>query len=232
MSGCAMRTTKARNWDGSPWSCACRDRSADYRQRGVAGSSDFDAPDLNAGAVGRPAARAPWHATCLRLDELPRAAPPTPLRPHSRAAPRRAAACCRRWWPSCWAFDWNWCRPLIRHYVMSHSGRSIEFDDLKVHWRHGLDPTIEFRGLTIQNAPWAASKAAVHPRGPHRGDAVVAQPRLRHGRRRPDRAGGRPGRHGTPGRRRAQLAHHASRRPRPAARARAGARRAPQHAAH
>ncbi|MEO5686238.1 MAG: AsmA family protein [Burkholderiaceae bacterium] len=58
-----------------------------------------------------------------------------------------------------WAFDWNWCRPLIRHYVMSHSGRSFEFDDLQVHWRHGLDPTIEFRGLTIQNAPWAASKA-------------------------------------------------------------------------
>ena len=58
-----------------------------------------------------------------------------------------------------WAFDWNWCRPLIRHYVMSHSGRSIEFDDLKVRLRDGLDPMIEFRGLTIQNAPWAASKA-------------------------------------------------------------------------
>ena len=55
-------------------------------------------------------------------------------------------------------FDWNWCRPLIRHYVMSHSGRSIEFDDLKVHLRDGLDPTIEFHGLTIQNAPWAQSK--------------------------------------------------------------------------
>jgi uncharacterized protein involved in outer membrane biogenesis len=58
-----------------------------------------------------------------------------------------------------WAFDWTWCRPLIRHYVMSKSGRSVAFDDLQVHWRHGLDPTIELRGLTIQNAPWAASKA-------------------------------------------------------------------------
>ena len=56
-------------------------------------------------------------------------------------------------------FDWNWCRPLIRHYVMSHSGRDIRFDDLQVHWRDGLDPTIEFRGLTIENAPWAASHA-------------------------------------------------------------------------
>ena len=55
-------------------------------------------------------------------------------------------------------FDWNWCRPLIRHYVMSHSGRDIRFDDLQVRWRNGLDPTIEFRGLTIENAPWAASR--------------------------------------------------------------------------
>lgn len=58
-----------------------------------------------------------------------------------------------------WAFDWNWCRPLIRHYVMSRSQRSFDFDDMQVHFRDGLDPTIEFRGLTIQNAPWAASKA-------------------------------------------------------------------------
>src|SRR4051812_30722990 len=56
------------------------------------------------------------------------------------------------------AFDWNWCRPLIRHYVMSHLGRDIRFDDPDVHWRHGLDPTIEFHGLTIENAPWAASR--------------------------------------------------------------------------
>jgi len=59
----------------------------------------------------------------------------------------------------CWAFDWNWCRPLIHHFVMSRSGRSVEFDDMQVHFRDGLDPTIEFRGLTIQNTPWAASKA-------------------------------------------------------------------------
>lgn len=57
------------------------------------------------------------------------------------------------------AFDWNWCRPWIRHYVMSHSGRAFDFDDMKVHFRHGLDPTIEFRNLTIQNAPWAESRA-------------------------------------------------------------------------
>ena len=59
----------------------------------------------------------------------------------------------------CWAFDWNWCRPLIQHHVMSHSGRRLDFQDMKVHFDHGLDPTIEFRGLVIENAPWAATKA-------------------------------------------------------------------------
>ena len=57
------------------------------------------------------------------------------------------------------AFDWNWLRPLIQHHVMARSGRSLQFDDLKVRFRDGLDPTFEFRGLVIQNAPWAASKA-------------------------------------------------------------------------
>ena len=59
----------------------------------------------------------------------------------------------------CTVFDWNWCRPLIHHYVMSRSGRSFDFDDMKVRFSEGLDPTIEFRGLTIQNAPWASTKA-------------------------------------------------------------------------
>ncbi len=57
------------------------------------------------------------------------------------------------------AFDWNWLRPALRHYVMSRSGRALDCDDLQVHFRHGLDPTIELRNLTIQNAPWAASRA-------------------------------------------------------------------------
>ncbi len=57
-----------------------------------------------------------------------------------------------------WAFDWNWFRPAIRHYVMSHSGRRFDCDDLKVSFHGSLDPTIEMRNLFIQNATWAASK--------------------------------------------------------------------------
>jgi uncharacterized protein involved in outer membrane biogenesis len=57
------------------------------------------------------------------------------------------------------AFDGNWLRPLIQHHVMARSGRSVQFDDLKIRFRDGLDPTFEFRGLVVQNAPWAASKA-------------------------------------------------------------------------
>ena len=84
---------------------------------------------------------------------------PAPARPPRRfRALRVALAVLLALAAFCWAFDWNWCRPLIQHYVMSRSGRSFAFDDLQVHWRDGLDPTIEFRGLVIQNAPWAASK--------------------------------------------------------------------------
>ena len=80
------------------------------------------------------------------------------LLPHSRVA-RIALGVLVGLAVFAWAFDWNWCRPLIRHYVMSHSGRNFEFDDLEVSLRDGLDPRIEFRGLVIQNAPLAASKA-------------------------------------------------------------------------
>ena len=79
------------------------------------------------------------------------------LRPHSHAG-RIALAALAALVVFFWAFDWNWCRPLIRHYVMSRSGRSFEFDDMRVRLRDGLDPTIEFRGLTIQNAPWASER--------------------------------------------------------------------------
>lgn len=51
--------------------------------------------------------------------------------------------------------DARWLRPLIRHHVAERSQRQIDFEGL----RFGLTPTFEprviFRGLYIQNAPWA-----------------------------------------------------------------------------
>jgi uncharacterized protein involved in outer membrane biogenesis len=60
-----------------------------------------------------------------------------------------------------WAFDWTWCRPLIRYCVAERSGRSIDFDELHVGLSRSFDPTVQFRGLLIQNAPWASSRPFV-----------------------------------------------------------------------
>ncbi|MEP6504182.1 MAG: AsmA family protein [Betaproteobacteria bacterium] len=88
----------------------------------------------------------------------PESAPDRPrrLRPRSRAG-RVALAMLLLLVALVWAFDWNWCRPLLKHYVESHSGRSFECADLQVRF-DGLDPTVTLRGVKIQNAPWAASK--------------------------------------------------------------------------
>ena len=90
---------------------------------------------------------------------LPRSASSSPAAPRRFRALRVGLVVVLALVALCWAFDWNWCRPLIQHYVMSRSQRRVDFDDLRVHFRHGLDPTIELRGLTIQNAPWAATQA-------------------------------------------------------------------------
>ena len=90
---------------------------------------------------------------------LPRSAPTSPRPPRRRWAGRLLLAVLAALVVLALAFDANWLRPLIRHHVMARSGRSVQFDDLKIRFRDGLDPTFEFRGLVIQNAPWAASKA-------------------------------------------------------------------------
>ncbi len=156
---------------------ADRGRSADYRQRRAAGSSDLFAQDAfrrtpdGWRADSRQAAFRPARLRCAPPTPTARRVPcrrmrlasgsaPPPARPPRRSrALRIALGVLLALAAVCWAFDWNWCRPLIQHFVMSRSGRSIAFDDMKVHFRHGLDPTIEFHGLTIQNAPWAASRA-------------------------------------------------------------------------
>lgn len=58
-------------------------------------------------------------------------------------------------------FDWTWTRPVIQRQVMAWSGRSIDFDKLKLGLNAALEPTVELTGLRIQNAPWAADRPFV-----------------------------------------------------------------------
>ena len=94
-----------------------------------------------------------------RMRLLSRPASTSPRPPRRRRAGWVALAVLAAFAALGVAFDEVWLRPLIQHHVMARSGRSVQFDDLKLRFRDGLDPTFEFRGLVIQNAPWAASKA-------------------------------------------------------------------------
>jgi hypothetical protein len=47
---------------------------------------------------------------------------------------------------------------------MSHSGRRFEFERLRLRLDGSLDPTVEFTGLAIENAPWAAPRPLVRAR--------------------------------------------------------------------
>lgn len=60
-----------------------------------------------------------------------------------------------------WVFNWTWLRPLIRYTVAERSGRSIDFDEMHIGLDRFLDPTVQLRGLLIQNATWAASRPLV-----------------------------------------------------------------------
>ncbi len=87
----------------------------------------------------------------------PAPSPPTGTRPRSRAG-RVALVLLGVLVAFVLAFDWDWCRPLLKHYVESHSGRRFDASRLQVRFDHGLDPTITLQDLRIDNAPWAASK--------------------------------------------------------------------------
>jgi uncharacterized protein involved in outer membrane biogenesis len=55
------------------------------------------------------------------------------------------------------AFDEVWLRPLIQSYVRQHSGRRFDFEALQVGLDRTLRPTLRFKNLNVQNAPWASS---------------------------------------------------------------------------
>jgi uncharacterized protein involved in outer membrane biogenesis len=55
-------------------------------------------------------------------------------------------------------FDWTWFRPVIQHFIHERSGRNITFDHLRLGLTPDLDPLVEFRGLRVENAAWAAQR--------------------------------------------------------------------------
>ena len=60
-----------------------------------------------------------------------------------------------------WAFEWTWFKPLIQYGIAERSGRRVDFDALHIGLSRSLDPTVELRGLSIQNAAWAADRPFV-----------------------------------------------------------------------
>ncbi len=58
-------------------------------------------------------------------------------------------------------FDWTWFRPLIQDYVHERSGRNVTFDHLRLGLTPAWDPLVEFRGLRVDNAPWADKRPMV-----------------------------------------------------------------------
>ena len=57
-----------------------------------------------------------------------------------------------------WAFDWNWFRPRLEHYLAEKSQRSVRIGDLHLSLSAAFDPTLRLRGVRIENAPWADAR--------------------------------------------------------------------------
>ena len=56
-------------------------------------------------------------------------------------------------------FDWNWLRPPLERYLSHTSGRSVRAADLHLSLDAALRPVVRLRGVRIDNAPWADTKA-------------------------------------------------------------------------
>ena len=55
----------------------------------------------------------------------------------------------------------TWLRPLLQHHVQARSQRHVHFDELRFGLSRDLQPTVRFRGLRIDNAPWADRRPMV-----------------------------------------------------------------------
>lgn len=58
-------------------------------------------------------------------------------------------------------FEATWLRPLLQRHVLAHSQRNLHFDSLRLGLSGDLQPTARFRGVRIDNAPWADRRPMV-----------------------------------------------------------------------
>lgn len=55
----------------------------------------------------------------------------------------------------------TWLRPLVQRHVQARSQRHVHFDELRFGLSRDLLPSVHFRGLRIDNAPWADRRPMV-----------------------------------------------------------------------
>ena len=55
----------------------------------------------------------------------------------------------------------TWLRPLLQQHVLARSQRHVDFEHLRLGLSPELQPTVRFRGLRIDNAPWADKRPLV-----------------------------------------------------------------------
>ena len=51
-----------------------------------------------------------------------------------------------------------WLAPLLGRHLSATSGRSVHFDSVRIGLTPALAPVVHFRGVRIDNAPWAATQ--------------------------------------------------------------------------
>lgn len=55
-------------------------------------------------------------------------------------------------------FHWDWLRPALERYLSSTSGREVRAEHMTVTGLLSLHPTVTFRGVRVENAPWADTR--------------------------------------------------------------------------
>jgi hypothetical protein len=101
------------------------------------------------------AGAAPKSEACARSKPVRDEPVPPPLQPVRAKAVTVATAIGVALVVLAVAFDWNWFRPRLEHFLAERSQRSVRIGDLRVSLSPSLDPTLRLRDVRIANAAWA-----------------------------------------------------------------------------